>query len=402
MWEQRFQGIDNWEKEEDSLKGIRQRARAHCGVVDPLNRKSEAYRYLPLSRWEATSWTCALPPKLSEFSVPPSLGASLVFVDGYFCPDLSDFSAWPSSVEVLPLSKAMKSHRSLLQHRFQTGLLEETDFLAALNLCVHGEGAFIYVPPRLCLAEPLRCFYLTSKGDQKAPVISSPRLHLFLGAQAMLKMDIVDIEKRQSTCLNAVIDIAMEEESQCKVHREFAGAETQWYFSALRATLKKGAVLESTSRSLGSACVRQADQVALVGEGAEVQLRGLTMLEGNKHSHAHIRVDHRAPHTQSTQQFKTLLDGASQSSFEGKILVRKEAQKTQAYQLNNNLLLDDRAVANSKPNLEIFADDVKASHGVTVTQLRQDELFYLRSRGLSEAAAKRLLVEGFCQLTPVA
>lgn len=402
MGESKFQGIEFLEIANDSLRELREKARIHCNGLDPFDRKSEAYRYLPLSRWHASSWRCSQPSQTVPTFQRPE-GACLVFVNGYLRLDLSNLAAWSSSVEVLPLSQAMKSHRSLLQHRLKTGLIEETDFLAALNLYAHGEGVFIYVPPRVCLTTPLHCIYLTSNENPIEPILSSPRVHLFLGAGATLQIQVKSRREGEVSqtplpnCLNALIDVALEEESRCILHREFRIPETEWHFSALRATLKRGAFLESTSHSLGSICTRQGDQVSLLGEGAEAQLKGLTVLDGMMQSHVHIRVDHRAPHTQSIQRFKTLLDGASQSSFEGKILVRKEAQKTQAYQLNNNLLLDDRAVANSKPNLEIFADDVKASHGVTVTQLHPDELFYLRTRGLSESIAKRLLVQGFCR-----
>src|SRR5262249_47004993 len=114
-------------------------------------------------------------------------------------------------------------------------------------------------------------------------------------------------------------------------------------------------------------------------------------------AHTHAIVEHQAPHTTSMQRFKGVLNGHSQSSFEGKILVHPEAQKTQAYQLNNNLLLSRGAIAQSKPNLEVFADDVKASHGATFSQLERDKLFYLNTRGIDFNLARRLLIWGFCR-----
>ena len=121
------------------------------------------------------------------------------------------------------------------------------------------------------------------------------------------------------------------------------------------------------------------------------------MLKEKREAHTHVIVDHQAPHCRSRQLFKGILDDLSSSSFEGKILVRQAADKTDAFQLNNNILLSDRANADSKPNLEIFAPDVKASHGATVGQLDNELLFYLKTRGFSDKAAKNILIYGFCQ-----
>lgn len=121
------------------------------------------------------------------------------------------------------------------------------------------------------------------------------------------------------------------------------------------------------------------------------------MLADKREAHTHIFMEHQAPHCRSFQLFKSVLNDFSRSSFEGKIMVRQAAQKTEAFQLNNNLLLSDHAHADSKPNLEIFADDVKASHGATVGQLDIDQLFYMKTRGFSDQAAKNLLIFGFCE-----
>lgn len=137
--------------------------------------------------------------------------------------------------------------------------------------------------------------------------------------------------------------------------------------------------------------------VQCAGENSEADLKGLTMLQDALCAHTHIVVEHTAPRTRSMQRFKGLLRDASQSGFKGKILVRPAAQKTEAYQLNAHLLLGHAAIAHSKPHLEIFADDVKASHGATVAHLEQAQLFYLKSRGIDEASAKQLLIDAFCR-----
>ena len=136
-------------------------------------------------------------------------------------------------------------------------------------------------------------------------------------------------------------------------------------------------------------------QAQLNGENSEADLKGLWILREHQHAHAHILIEHMAPRTRSMQLFKGVLLDASQSSFEGKIMVQREAQKTEAYQLNNNLILGKAAIAHSKPNLEIFADDVKASHGATVSRPDDAQLLYLKSRGILEETAQQLLMTGF-------
>jgi Fe-S cluster assembly protein SufD len=142
---------------------------------------------------------------------------------------------------------------------------------------------------------------------------------------------------------------------------------------------------------------RHSLRVHIQGENADALLQGLWHQKKSSQTHTHVFVEHAAPHAKSLQKFKGVLKDTAQSSFEGKIFVRPEAQKTEAYQLNQNLLLSDAAIANAKPNLEVFADDVKASHGATFSQVDDEQLFYLKSRGLSPEAASRLLIRGFMQ-----
>jgi Fe-S cluster assembly protein SufD len=147
----------------------------------------------------------------------------------------------------------------------------------------------------------------------------------------------------------------------------------------------------------GSKATRHDIAVQCNGEGASATLKGLWMLKNSERAHIHSLVEHNAPHTQSSQLFKGILRDASQSSFNGKIYVHPIAQKTQSYQLSKHLLLGDAAVAHTEPNLEIGADDVKASHGATIARPDEAQLFYLKSRGVDEEAAKQLLVHGFYQ-----
>jgi len=380
-----------------ALRPVREKGWRQFEALGLPTKKHEAYRYLPLTRlhqqnFKLADYATVAKQAFAQAVNPASQHSHIVFVNGFFRSDLSDISALGGQVQLMALSDAMRSHSSFLNNRMSKALAEEKDPFAALNAAAHGEGIFFYVPPKIVLEHPVQCIYVHAHDANEA--LSSPRLHLFLGKDA-------DVKWISTSCgsghLNGVLDAALEEGAQLRLYNQIAPTHDHWHFESVRASLKKGSRLRSISTSSGSGCARQDYRVLLAGEGAEAQVFGLTALQEKAQSHAHLLVEHAAPNTQSMQRFKTLLDDASQSSFEGKIFVRKEAQKTQAYQLNNNLLLDDRAIANSKPNLEIFADDVKASHGVTVSQLDKALLFYLKTRGISEQAAKNLLVDGFCQ-----
>jgi Fe-S cluster assembly protein SufD len=173
--------------------------------------------------------------------------------------------------------------------------------------------------------------------------------------------------------------------------------EDLYHMASIRAVQKRDSSFTWINVNRGALTHRTDYKVWLKGENSSVSLDGLAMLEGKKEAHAHIMLIHEGQYSRSRQLFKNVLQDLSRSSFEGQIIVEKDAMKTDAFQLNNNLLLSERAHADSKPMLKIFADDVKASHGATVGALDPEELFYLRSRGLPKEEAKKALTDAFCQ-----
>jgi Fe-S cluster assembly protein SufD len=259
------------------------------------------------------------------------------------------------------------------------------------------DGIFIYVPPKTVIEGPLQILNLISSSEY--PSLIQPRLQLFLGSCSELQLVHSPLFLAETGhFLNSVADFSIEDNARLKyiqiTHRM---PSPIWNFEAVRASLKSSSSFQSVHLGHGCAALRSDYRVTLKGENAETDLSGLWKLKQKREAHAHVLIEHQAPHCHSMQLFKNVLADLSRSSFEGKILVRREAQKTEAFQLNNNLLLNEGAMANSKPNLEIFADDVKASHGATVGQLDLEELFYLKARGLSSQAAQQLLIHGFCQ-----
>mgnify|MGYP000039999417 CR=1 FL=1 len=361
-------------------------------------KNQEAFQYVSLRKL----YESFLEPKkpalitkqdISSLLLPECQSSYIVFQDGVFCPDLSSI---PSSFVVFSLEDALKSSYAVfLKHRLQASIEKEEDPWALVNAALCMQGVFIYVPPKVQETAPIQVLHL-----QSDPSISyaGPRMHLCLGAHASICMvSSFSSYEGSSTVYNDFLDVSLEESSSFSHVFTTEKPCFSWGLSAFRASLKKESKLHSYFATFGSPGFRRDYSVALLGERAEAHLNGLTALDARAESHIHVHMDHSAPSCQSRQFFKNILAEQSRSSFTGKIYVRRPAQKTEAYQLNQNLLLSDLATANTKPNLEIFADDVKASHGATVAQIDEDQLFYLRARGIPCLAAKGLLTMGFCQ-----
>ena len=375
------------------LTSFRQKGAERLKEIGLPTRSHEAFRYVPLREFCLSSFKQPQEKKLDKtlFSsaiLPECIHSHIVFVDGIFSPHLSDLSALP---EKTLLTSLEDFHGSFLQNALHRSLKEETDPFALLNLSTHPKGAFLYLPPKLNAAAPLQCLYVATEGDS---ALLSPRLHLALGAHSSLRC-IFTTHGIGSHCAIPTLEISLEDGAHLDLIN-IIDPSAVWHFETLRAQLKKNATLHSLSIGFGGKAVRQSYRVRLAGENSEAHLNGLFVLDDHRTAHTHAVIDHEAPHTRSLQKFKSVLNGHSQSSFEGKILVRPEAQKTEAYQLNNNLLLSQGAIANSKPNLEVFADDVKASHGATISQLDDEQLFYLNTRGIDQAMGRQLLINGFC------
>lgn len=331
--------------------------------------KQEAFQYVA-RKWE-------FPPAAQRKTLSREPIQGLVFADGFF---EETFSQVEKPLICLPLDGAVRSYGLFLQSRLTKFLKEESDPFALLNCAFQGRGAFLYIPPK-CKAA-LHLLHIWTDAE-----MASPRLHIYLGRGAELHLKQTSVGK--SGFSNAFIDCVLDEGAHFTLIDEADGD-----LQALRATLKRDSQMKAVF--LGTK-LRNSLRVQLAEENSQVELLGLSRLQNKEEAHIHATVEHIAPHTHSRQHFKSVVRDHSRFSFEGKIAVRPEAQKTEAYQLNNNLILSDTASANAKPNLEVFADDVKASHGATVGQLDDEQLFYLRSRGLSLAQAREWLIAGFCK-----
>lgn len=387
---------------EGPLQKLRAKAWDHFLKLGLPTRKNDVYRYVKLRSFFAGNYGPTKPTDISlenlePYILPECRQSVFVFVNGHFSPLLSRIHALPKSVTALPMIDAMRTFGGFINSRLISSLKDEKDPFAAMNAALHGQGLFLYLPPKTVIEPPIQILNIIDSNESNMLIM--PRLQAFVGAQSELNLvSTSSIVSGTKYAFNMVADLNIEEDAKMHYLQVTDLRDTPvWHFEALRAVQKRNSTLKTVEVNEGSATVRFDYQVSLAGENAEASLNGACMLSGKNESHTHVIVCHEAPYCRSNQLFKCALDDASHSSFEGKIKVLQKAQKTEAFQLNNNLLLSDGANAESKPNLEIFADDVKASHGSTVGQLDEEQIFYFKTRGFSEADAKNLLVYGFCQ-----
>lgn len=361
----------------------------------------EMYRYIKMRHLLSNDYHLSVDSlthsKYEDAVLPECRNSFILFINGRFHKDKSNLSALPKSCVISSLNDASKNYNSLINNQWTKSLKEEKDPFAVINGALHPEGAFIYLPPKSILETPIQILHIVDVGN--LPAIFMPRITLFVGAHSEASFVFSsEIVSGNSYGINQVVDLSIEENARVHLTQASKGVSSQgWHLNALRATLKRNSSFKSVLVSEGSLTSRYDYRINLAGENSEAFLNGIAHLKDKREAHTHILVDHQAPQCRSNQLFKTVLNDSSLSSFEGKILVQKLAQKTEAFQLNSNLVLSEGAQANSKPNLEIFADDVKASHGATVGQLDPDQIFYMKARGLTEKQASQLLIAGFCQ-----
>jgi Fe-S cluster assembly protein SufD len=317
----------------------------------------------------------------------------LVFVNGHHVPGLSSQSATGGGVVVASIASALQSQAGLLQkHLAQHASIESNSF-ASLNTAFFQDGALIFVPAG-CRVEPIHLLFLSTPGEPGAT--AHPRVLLVAEKSSqvtLLESYIGTAEAPYFT--NGVTELVLGDGAvveHCKFQDESVQA---FHLATIHAQLGRGSNLISHSIALGGRLSRNTIRTALAGEGVECILNGLYLARGDQLVDHHMVVEHAQPRCQSHEYFNGILDGRSKGVFHGRILVRQAAQKTDAKQTNKNLLLSEEATADTKPQLEIYADDVKCTHGATVGQLNEESVFYLRARGIGAETARRMLIHAF-------
>ena len=315
----------------------------------------------------------------------------LVFIDGYYSPDASRIVDADDG-SILRITEAVREEETLVHGHLARYSEPGHDASVGLNTAFFGDGAFIHADGRL--TAPVHLVYITS--DHADPVVTYPRTLVVAGkgAEVTLIETFLSLGSRNHFT-DPVTEIALGDGSSVTHYRLLLESADSYTIGHVRPCLGPDSVYKSVVYEVGSGLMRLDLEVLIEGEGACADLRGLYVTKGKQHLDNLVSIDHAKPHGKSRLYYKGILDDESRAVFGGTVYVQPGADKTDAYQEDKNLLLSDRAEADSKPSLEIYADDVKCGHGATAGAVADEAIFYLRSRGIDEQTASRLLIKGF-------
>lgn len=316
----------------------------------------------------------------------------IVFVNGHYNPQLSS-RALPDNLRASSLASAIKNDVPGIREHLARHASFQNEAFVALNTAFLEDGAFIEVPRGVSLEEPIYLLFVSTAAE---PVSSHPRSLIIVGdgSQASIVEDYLAVGEG-AYFNNAVTEIVVGANSVVEHYKIQDENDAAFHVATVQVHQARSSRFTHHSISFGGALVRNDVNVAMDGEGAECALNGLYVAAHKQHVDNHTVIDHIKAHCSSRETYKGILDDNSSAVFDGSIIVRKDAQKTDARQSNKNLLLSEHATINSKPQLEINADDVKCSHGTTIGHLDEDSIYYLRSRGIGEKEARSVLTYGF-------
>ncbi len=317
---------------------------------------------------------------------------NIVLVNGKYHPELSDIIP-DENISILALTEAM--HRKAFTEHFGKYTNVEKNHFAALNTALFSDGLFLEIKNKTIADNPLHIIHIVSAGNN---IFLQPRLLFLIGKHAEINIieSFVSAENSGDIFVNNVSEIMIAQDAHLQHYYIQTGNEHTRYVHHTEVYQQASSVYNNYKASFpGTALLRNNLNITLDGGNIESHLYGIYLAGGKQVVDNHTTVDHRKPHCQSNELYKGVMKDEAVGVFNGKIFVQKNAQKTNAFQQNNNLMLSQKAIVDSKPQLEIFADDVKCSHGSTVGQFNKEALFYLKSRGIGDEKAKALLIHAF-------
>jgi Fe-S cluster assembly protein SufD len=353
-------------------------------VATPLDLAADATREVPSEE------------DLARFSMGPASWSRLVFVDGRYVAKLSTIRPLPPGGRLGSLAEALITDEPTVRAHLaaEPSAAESPAAFGALNAAFWPDGAFLHVPAGVSLEEPIQLLFVATA--PQTPRADHPRSLIVLEpeSRAVLVESYVALGD-EAYLTNVSTEIALGPGAVLDHHRIVLEGRQGFHVGRTRVRQGPDSRFASCAVTLGGRLVRNDIDARLDAEGAECALNGLFVVGGVQHVDTHTVVDHVQPRTTSRQLYKGVLDGRARGVFNGRVVVRPGANGTDAHQTNKNLILSDGVEVDSKPQLEIFADDVKCSHGAADGQLAEDAIFYLESRGLDEVAARTLLTHGF-------
>ncbi len=399
--------LDNFESFEKNLNGekesythaVRREAAAKLASVNFPTLKDEEWKYTNVSPIIKNNFMPAVSPELpvktaKEIEEKIFCGFEchrIVFVNGIFNEELSDIKPLPAGVILGSLRRLAKENKELIEKHLTA---EEGNAFSLLNSAYSIDGLFAYIPKGKSVEHPVQVLYLNGKEGQLS--LSSPKNLIIAGEASEVNIVMnfsgaggesyfTNASTKVFTAKNAVVNIY-------KIQNENTNA---YHIERVDAVQEESSFFNHYNMTFGGAIVRNDINSALNGENCECHYYGLYLGSGKQHIDNHTFVDHAKPNCMSNELYKGILDDTSRGVFNGKIMVRPDAQKTNAYQSNKTILLSEKAVIDTKPQLEIFADDVKCSHGATIGHLDDTAYFYIRSRGVPADLAKSMLIRAF-------
>jgi Fe-S cluster assembly protein SufD len=397
--ERRSIHVAEFERNGRSLPGFKELRRKaidrFASLGFPTGRE-EAWRHTDVSSLASVPFRpasgTANPAQFAGLAKGPLKGCQIAFVDGRYAPAFSSLEL-PPGVRVMSLAAVLRDDPKRVEPWLARHAAFDTSAFAALNTAFVNDGAFVFVPRGTALEKPVHLLFLSSLHGEA--YVTHPRALLVLeeGAQATVVQSWLG-PAGGTYWTNAVTEAVLGDGAVLDLTKVQRESHEAFHVETLQVTQGRGSTFTHHSISLGAKLSRN-DTGTLLGEGADCSLFGLYEVAGAQHVDHHTSIEHVKPNATSRELYKGVLDGKSRAVFDGRIAVRPGAQKTSAVQTNRNLLLSKEALVHTKPQLEIFANDVKCKHGATIGQLDEAILFYMRSRGIGLAEARRLLVHAF-------
>ena len=332
------------------------------------------------------------PVSTLAFAEQEADAARLVFVNGHFSAERSRIGSLPQGVRIGSLAAALESDDELVDaHLGRYAQCKEHAF-AALNTAFVLDGALIYVPDGVVLEAPVHVVYCSTSAD--APTVSHPRTLVLIGNNSQATV-VESYTGEGAYFTNSVTEVVVGTDGAVDHYKLGLESAESHHVATMQTHQGQDSRVSTHSISLGGRLIRNDTNALLAGEGSDAIVNGLYMLSDDQHVDNHTLIEHAEPNCTSHELYKGILGGSSRGVFRGKILVHQKAQKTDAYQSNQNLLVSPDANVDTKPQLEIYADDVKCSHGATIGQMDENAMFYLRARGIGTELAQQILVHAF-------
>lgn len=364
--------------------------------------RSEEYKYTNIAKAlqkNIGDYTSSAPSSLDADAIRPFLFPGLdtnqlVFINGQYRPDLSQIIGNGHEILIQELSEAYQQQPEKVTAALNKHAKPESDPFIALNSAFTQHGVFMEVPANTVVEKPVVIHFISD--GSVASSTSQPHNLLLVGRSAEVSVvEVYNSVGGHSTFTNLVTEIEVQRNAKVQYFKLQTEQDNALQVNTTEIYQQADSTVTTTTITLGGGLVRNNLSFVVDDQNIESNMYGLYYLQGDQHVDNHTVVDHRQPHCQSNELYKGIMDDRSTGVFNGKIYVRQAAQKTNAFQSNKNILLSDNATINAKPQLEIWADDVKCSHGATTGQIDDEQVFYLRSRGLSEKSAKALLLYAF-------